>query len=265
MRVTALTRNSEKAAVLRAMDMQVIEADLADPAWHDRVPAGPDYVLNCVSSGGGGAEGYRHSYLAGMKSVLSWAEHAAAGTMVYTGSTSVYPQDNGALVDETAPTTPQNERSGLLLETENLLRESTVFTRWFILRLAGIYGPGRHHVLDQIRTGQHLTGSATHRLNLAHRDDIGAAIWAAFAAPDNLANQVFNVADDAPATKGELATWLAESLQLPPPQFDPSAVSTRRRVVPDRIILNGKLRNALGWRPRYPDYQAGYASILGAL
>lgn len=265
MQVTALTRNTDKAAALRAMDIRVVEADLAGDAWHEQMPVSPDFVLNCVSSGGVGVEGYRHSYLDGMKSVLAWARQSKPGTFTYTGSTSVYPQDNGSLVDESSPTSSQNDRSGLLIETENLLRSSEAFSRWIILRLAGIYGPGRHHVLDQIQAGQVLTGSASHRLNLAHRDDISAAIWAVFAAPSNMANQVYNVADDAPATKGELAAWLARSLKLPAPQFDPTAVSARRRVVPDRIILNGKLKNDLGWQPKYPDYRKGYAAILGAL
>lgn len=265
MQVTALTRNPGKVAALRSMGVQAIEADLATDEWHAHMPAQADFVLNCVSSGGGGVEGYRRSYLAGMQSIIAWAGQVRAGTLVYTGSTSVYPQDNGVTVDENASTDPQNERAALLLQTENLIREHAGFRRWFILRLAGIYGPGRHHVLDQIRAGETLPGSATHRLNLAHRDDICAAIWAALAAPADVANEIYNVADDAPPTKAELANWLADSLKLPPPKFDASAVSVRRRVVPDRIILNGKLKRQLGWRPVYPDYRAGYADILAAL
>ena len=57
MRVTALTRNPAKADFLRAHGVNVVEADLAGDAWHGAVPR-PDWVVNCVSSGGGGAAGF---------------------------------------------------------------------------------------------------------------------------------------------------------------------------------------------------------------
>ena len=263
--VTALTRNPAKAAVLVESGIQVIGADLAGSDWHARVPDTVEYVLNCVSSGGGGIEGYRQSYLAGMQSVLAWAQRAMIGTFVYTGSTSVYPQDGGITVDETAATDTVNERVRLLVETENLIRSSTSLGRWFILRLAGIYGPGRHHVLDQLRTGSPLPGSGAHRLNLAHRDDICAAIWSAFSAPDQMANQIFNVVDDAPVPKVELVNWLAARLGLPLPYFDVSAQPSRRPVPPDRLVLNTKLKQLLGWQPAFPDFRAGYIDLLKSL
>lgn len=266
MKVTALTRNATKAAQLRAAGIAVIEADLAGTDWHAQVPREVDLVLNSVSSGGGGLEGYEHSYVAGMRSILQWAASANAGTCVYTGSTSVYPQDGGAKVDETCATVPPGaDRMGLLAQTEALLRASRVFRRWFVLRLAGIYGPGRHHVLDQLQGGAVLPGRSEHLLNLIHRDDAVAAIWAAFSASADRANQVYNVADDTPAPKAELVAWLAAELGRPPPEFDPNAISARRRQVPDRVILNARIKHELGWRPRYPDYRAGYADILAAL
>ena len=264
LKVTALTRNPSTAGTLRS-GIDVIEADLATHAWHEVMSPQADFVLNCVSSGGGGIEGYHQSYVDGMQSIMTWSRQTKIGTFVYTGSTSVYPQDGGISVDETAPTKPTNERSTLLLETENLVRTSTSFGRWFILRLAGIYGLGRHHILDQLRMGLPLTGSGSHRLNLAHREDICSAIWSVFAAPEQVTNEVFNVADDAPVSKAELAQWLADSLGLAAPRFDPAASSVRRRVVPDRVILNTKLKQLLAWQPSFSDYRAGYADILAAL
>lgn len=264
--VTALTHNPAKAADLQAEGIYTIVADLADESWHDQLPGEVDFVLNSVSSGGGGAAGYRRSYFEGMTSILKWAAQARVGTCVYTSSTSVYPQGDGITVDEAASLgEPTDERTQWLIKTENILRESTAVGRSFILRLAGIYGPGRHHVLDQIRTGGPLPGSGEHRLNLIHRDDAAAAVWAAFGAEPELASAVYNVADDCPVPKAELATWLASQLGQDTPQFDPTLPSRRRRVVPDRVILNAKLKQELGWQPRYPDYRAGYAEILATL
>ena len=160
-RVTALTRNEAKAEALRADGVEVVVADLASDAWHGRIVGGADFVLNCVSSGGGGVEGYVRSYLEGTESILTWA-HAtgAAGTLIYTSSTSVYPQGGGAVVDETAATDRLAERPKVLLETEDLIAGTgrtsprRAAGRWFILRLAGIYGPSRANLLEQVRIGE---------------------------------------------------------------------------------------------------------------
>lgn len=266
LQVTALTRNAAKAEALRAAGITTIEADLAGPDWQARVPAEADFVLNSVSSGGGGVAGYQHSYVDGMRAVAAWTRSGRIGTLVYTSSTSVYPQGGGARVDERAPTEPAGERASLLLAAEALAlgaqRPAGGADRCFVLRLAGIYGPGRHHILDQLRAGEALAGTGEHLLNLAHRDDIAAAIVACFRAPLAVTGGIFNVADDEPATKAELAAWLATRLGLPPPRFDPTAVSRRRADVPDRVILNGKLKQQLGWRAAYPGFRAGYENLL---
>jgi nucleoside-diphosphate-sugar epimerase len=260
--VTALTRNVASAAVLREQGVGTVVADLADSGWHDAVPGGVEFALNCVSPGSSGLEGYRRSYVAGMQAIVAWARrHGPIGTLVYTSSTSVYPQSDGACVDETAPTAGAGERGALLLESERVLGAAgDACRRWFVLRLAGIYGPGRHHLLDQVRAGE-IAGVGEHRLNLAHRDDIAAAIWRCFDAPAAVRNEVFNVADDEPARKAEVVAWLAARLAVPSPSFtgEPGA---RRPLTPDRVIMNRKLKTTLGWRPRYPTFRAGYESLL---
>lgn len=262
-RVTALTRNAAKADALRAGGVEVVVADLASDAWHGRVAGGADWVLNCVSSGGGGIEGYRQSYVAGMRSVLAWAKaRGPAGTIVYTGSTSVYPQGEGVLVDETSPTDESGERPRILLEAEKLVRaDDRAAARRLVLRLAGIYGPGRHHLLEQVRAGE-VAGRGDYRLNLIHRDDIVAGIWAALGAAAEVTNDIFNLADDGAATKAEIAGWLAARLGVPEPRFTGEPATGRRAVTPDRVIANAKAKAVLGWRPAFPSFREGYEKIL---
>jgi nucleoside-diphosphate-sugar epimerase len=261
--VTALTRNPETAAALRAQGIEVVVGDLAGEAWHGFIPGRPDFLLNSVSSGGGGIEAYRHSYVGGMASIVAWARRTGpAGTAVYTSSTSVYPQGDGASVDEKASNAGGTERAQLLLEAENNLRTAPdACARWFILRLAGIYGPGRHYLADQVAQGE-VAGIGEHRLNLIHRDDAAAAILACFLAPPGIANEVFNLADDDPTRKSDVATWLAERLGHPVPRFTGESHGTRRPVAPDRIIVNQKIKSVLGWTPQYPSFREGYASFL---
>jgi len=272
LRVAALTRNAAKAAELRAAGCaQVVEADLAGEAWHAPLRGPFEYVLNCVSAGGGGVAGYRHSYVEGMRSVGRWlATQPTGGTVVYTSSTGVYPQGDGARVDETSPTDGAGETGLVLREAEIELARgaATAGWRWFVLRLAGIYGPGRHGLLDQLRAAAAvLPGDPAHHLNLVHRDDVCGAAWGCFGAPGAVRDEIFNVADNAPARRAEVANWLAERLGVACPPFGDAAAGANpfggRRRAPDRIVDAAKIRRVLDWSPRFPDYRAGYGALVG--
>lgn len=260
--VTALTRNPDKAAGLAAGGIGTVVADLASAAWHDRVPADAEFVVNCVSSGGGGPEGYRRSYVDGMRSLLTWAQRAnRAGTLVYTSSTSVYPQDGGVRVTEADSTVAAEGTARVLLEAEELARSWP--GRAFVLRLAGIYGPGRHYLVDQLRSGAGVVaGRGEHHLNLIHRDDIVEAVFAALTAPATVDGGIFNAADDGAAPKAVIADWLAGRLGLPMPAFSGVPAGGRRAITPDRVIANDRIKSVLGWHPRFPTFREGYEPIL---
>ena len=69
-----------QAEALRAVGADVIVADLASEAWHRELPSVPRWVVNTVSSGGGGVEGYRKSYVDGTSSLVRWAEAAGGAS-----------------------------------------------------------------------------------------------------------------------------------------------------------------------------------------
>jgi nucleoside-diphosphate-sugar epimerase len=261
LKATALTRNPTRAAELSAWGAKTIVADLATDHWHGQIAGGADFVLDCVGAGGGGVDGYRRTYVDGLRSIFAWAGTVPVGTFVYTSSTSVYPQTGGMKVTEDAPTIGGRDTAQVLVEAEDVIRTlgDAVGRRWFILRLAGIYGPGRHQLLDQLRAGAtELPSRGDQHLNLIHRDDICAAIWAAFAAPTAIGSLVFNVADDGAAPRAELADWLAARLGRPPPRFTGEAPSGRRHVTPDRIVVNERLKATLGWHPSFPTFREGF-------
>lgn len=269
-RVEALTRNSVKAEALRVAGLgKVVVADLASADWHAQIEGAPDFVVNAVSSGG--PDNYRSSYVDGMQSILRWAEEtkSSIGTMLYTSSTAVYPQGDGTVVDEAMPAPGSTPNGKIIRESELLLANAAphLIARHFILRLAGIYGPGRHHLLDQLRAGTTvLNGSGEHRLNLIHRDDIVTAIMACLTAPASVQSDIFNVADSAPALRSDVVQWLAQQLRRPVPTFDGSTTSRRGgQPMPDRLISNAKIQRTLGWKPNFADYRAGFEAILCSL
>ena len=267
-RVEALTRNPEKAATLQALGLtKIVVADLSTPEWHSQFQDGADFVVNCVSAGGG-TDGYWRSYVAGMDSILAWAAQGGTpiGTMAYTSSTSVYPQGGGVEVDESAGAGGATPNGSIIRESEILLQSApaTACGRWFILRLAGIYGPDRHHLLNQLSDGATtLGGSGSHRLNLIHRDDIVSALLACLAAPAEIRNEIFNVADTATVMREDVVRWLAGRLGRNMPAFDGVGGARRSGApMPDRVINSGKIQRMLGWRPQYPDFRSGYEAIL---
>ena len=93
-----------------------------------------------------------------------------------TSSTSVYGQTDGSQVKETSPTEPVAETAKILLETEKVLLETAVADRKIpavILRVAGIYGPGRGHWFKQfLKNEARIEGDGSRFLNMIHRDDV---------------------------------------------------------------------------------------------
>ena len=268
LKVTAVTRNPATAVDLRKLGVSVVEDRLQDDGWHGKVPAAPEYAVNCVGSADRTDEGYRQSYLEGMASIIDWAKVGAPGVLVYTSSTGVYGRASGQVDEETAPE-PANERSRILLQTEELLRESSAFDRWFILRLGGLYGPGRHQLLDRILAGQTIGSEEPDRpLNIIHRDDAVEAVLACLGAPAAIPSQVFNLAGGEPVSRLEMMEWIENrcrelglkvnlSVNVSAPR--PSRV----REIPDRIVSARRIREVTGWLPRYPDFRSGYEAILG--
>jgi len=263
--VTALTRNIDSAAALRERGCAVVVARINEVDWWDAPELTGDFqrVAVTVAAGGGGVEGYRRSYVEGLASVAGWAKREvtsgkAPGHLIYTSSTSVYPQAGGVRVTEQHPIGGEAETTQVLIEAERLVAEWPGAAT--ILRLAGIYGPGRTHLVEQVRRGE-VSGQPQVHLNLIHRDDIVdacAAVWAR----GGVGPEIFNLADDGAATKEEVVTWLAGRLGLPPPVYTGAPAVGRRGLTPDRIIDAARARALLGWRPRHSTFREGYAEVL---
>jgi len=270
MQVTTLTRNPERSRELATLGVQTtITAPLHETDWHDQIPQDQDYIVNCVSSAGNGLEGYRTSYLDGNTSLLNWVGSTShPAKFIYTSSTSVYSQSDGSTVNEDSPTPEPSQAGEILLEAENLLRTKSPFSQTHILRLAGLYGPNRHYLLNLLRKGTtELPGRGDLLLNLLHLEDATSAIFASL--QSNHPNfHLYNVTDGNPSTKSDIVHWLAKQLQIPTPTFNPNITPTRSPIrqsggkIPNRIISNQKIQKELTWSPTFTTYQEGYQQLL---
>lgn len=260
-RALGVVRSAASRDRLRAGGLEAEAADVL-AGGHESLEPAPDAVVYALSAGGGGDDAYRAAYAAGPSRVVAWAARAGARAFVLTSSTGVYRQEGE--VDESSPA-GGDPQSDLLVEGERAVLASAVPSRT-VLRLGGLYGPGRHYLLDQLRRGERTVGGpVATRINYLHRDDAAAAVLAACAAPPGA--RTYNVTDGHPVTKAELAAWICARLGGPEPVFDPSAPAGPRarrtgRVTPDRRVAAEAIRRDLGWRPAFGTVFEGLAPLL---
>ena len=219
--VTALTRNPESARKAEEVGAHTVLGNLQDDHWWAKIPKGVDHVVNCVGASSPTVEGYQKSYLQGMQSIIQMNKQRwdTVRTHVFTSSSSVYPQTDGSIVDEESDTTGASARGQILLSAELCLEDSGPFAACKgVIRFSGLYGPGRHLLVDKIERGEPMTGSPDRILNLLHRDDAVSSILA-FSESLCFTGGIFNASDGQHATRGEIARWVAQRLKVPEPVF----------------------------------------------
>jgi nucleoside-diphosphate-sugar epimerase len=185
-------------------------------------------------------------YVGGLANVLDGLPSPPRFT--YVSSSSVYGQTDGGWVDEHSPTEPIEESGRVVLEAETLLR--TRLPHATILRLSGIYGPGRVLRKAALLAGEPLVGDAEKWINLIHVDDAADAVLKS----ESLAGQTLNICDDEPVTRRNLYTHTAEKLGAPPAKFMPGPSG---RGDTNRRIRNDLAKRALGWQLRHTNFRKG--------
>lgn len=190
--------------------------------------------------------------------------------LVYISTTGVYGDCDGAWVDEDWPTRPTLDRSLRRLDAEEQL---TYWSRQhggelIVLRVAGIYGPGRLP-LERLKRGLPLVRpEEAPYSNRIHVDDLVAVCVAAMERGRNGA--IFNVSDGRPSTMTEYFTQIAEAASLPqPPLIGMTEASAHLSegmmgyMSESRRLSNRRLREDLGVELRYPTLTQGLAQALG--
>ena len=265
--VFGVRRTADAAAELTAAGIQPLVADLTRPADLAALPGPFDWVVNCVSSTRGGVDEYRAVYRQGTQNLLDWLAAAPPKKFVYTSSTSVYGQTDGAPVKETSPTQPASETSRVLVETEQLLVTAAQQKKFpaVILRVAGIYGPGRGHLFQQfLRNEARIGGKGERIINMIHRDDLVAALLAAL--KNGRPGEIYNAVDDEPVTQLTFYRWLSETLgKWLPPYATAAEDADRKRGLTNKRVQNRRLKMELGCPFKYPTFRQGYTAEIKRL
>jgi nucleoside-diphosphate-sugar epimerase len=221
--VFGLRRSAEADVPLRAAGVVPLHGDVSQPETLRALPTGFDWVVNCAATRGGGPEDYEQLYLRGNLNLMEWLRASPPQKFVFTSSTGVYGQDDGSWVTEESPAEPASATARVLVEAERALLAAAREGRLpaVILRVAGIYGPGRGYWLRQFLSGAaRLEGDGGRALNMIHRDDLIAAILVAL--ERGRPGEIYNVVDDEPVTQREFFEWLAGQTGQQQPDEQPS-------------------------------------------
>ncbi len=181
----------------------------------------------------------------------------------YLSTTGVYGDYKGEWVNENSITCPTQERSIRRLSCEREWQSLNLPLQ--ILRLPGIYGPGRS-ALEAIKKNKntmvHKPGQVFSRI---HIDDIaGSIIHLINLFSDGITPKIINIADDNPANNVEVLTYAANLLKIPLPRIESFEIATKNMSPiarsfwqENRKVSNTTLCNILGYNLIHSDYKSG--------
>ena len=277
--VYATTRHKSRFESLSGQGFRPVRFDWTDRATFENLPldalsAGAKSagarVLVAVSYDPHGRLSRYDSQVGGLRNLLSILPTDVR--LCYISTTGVYHQKDGSWVDETSPTHPDRLGGQVHLQAESLLHACRPNSPWAVLRLAGIYGPGRVPRIADVIAGRAIASAAEGFLNLIHVQDAARAVlavWNRMAAPSRqqatgMQSRLYAVGDDAPVVRSEFYREIARQCGVPLPSFiAPGAdASPRMRSESNKRVWNRKLRRELLPALDFPDYRNGLADIL---
>lgn len=251
--IVGTTRSPDKFARLRASGVSPVLFDgaLDDDVVRELAETTHLIVSTAPDDDGDPVLGAARQTIAGRMPSLRW--------IAYLSTVGVYGDHDGAWVDEESLCHPVSRRSQMRLEAEAAWQAfaGTINRPLAILRLSGIYGPGRNAFVNlENGTAKRLIkpGQVFNRIHVA---DIAGALW-------HLARHetggVFNVTDDVPAPPQDVVAYAADLMGVvPPPEqaFATAQLSPMARSFygENKRVSNRKLKDA-GYLFRFPDYRS---------
>ncbi|MHB0769412.1 SDR family oxidoreductase [Bradyrhizobium sp. 1.29L] len=185
--------------------------------------------------------------------------------VVYLSTIGVYGDHAGGWVDESTPPQATLERTRMRVAAEQAWTDVTHGDA-AILRLAGIYGPGRN-ALATLRAGSaRRIVKPGQVFNRIHVDDIASAIMAALHCPHG---GTWNVCDDEPAPPQDVIAYAAKLMGVAPPPEEAFATAemsamARSFYASSARISNAKVKRELGVSLAYPSYRHGLDALWRA-
>jgi nucleoside-diphosphate-sugar epimerase len=261
--VCVVTRSAARADNFNKEGYEAIVADVTRPETLKNLPTA-DVVLFSVGHDRTVGQSIEDVYSGGVRNVLNVLPPSVQ-RFIYISTTGVYGPAEGDWVDERTPPDPRREGGRASLAAEQAVASHPLGANSFILRLAGLYGPGRVPFLKELQAGDPIPAPSQGYLNLIHVDDAAATVIAADRLPAfDDGPRIYCVSDGHPVERGEFYCEVARPIGASYPKFvEPDPESPRAaRAAADRRIRNARMIQELNVKLAYPDYRAGLAAIL---
>lgn len=257
--VAVLTRSRERARTFRQQGLHPLIADVSTALPIGALPAATT-VLYAIGYDRHSGVPRRKVIVEGLQNVLD-ALTGEVERLIFVSSTGVMGGHDGEWVDESSLCQPQREAGRCGLEAEELLRSHAMGSKAVILRLAGLYGPGRLPKLADVQSGRPVAAPDGAFLNLIHVEDAVDVILAAEqrAAP----RSIYLVSDGNPTGHRQFYSEMARLLGTGPLSFCAPAPGSRGAAAEsgNKRVSNRKMIDDFDMKLKYPTYQEGLASI----
>lgn len=261
--VQSTTRSVERHNKLQTLKLATERLDLDHPPSSVQLsPA--DSIIMLVPPSGNGSHDPR------MATLLQLIEQVGLPRrFVYISTTGVYGDCGGEWVTEASPRQPHSQRAWRRAAAEQQLEiwAARMAVELVILRVPGIYGPGRLPLARLERGDPVLHTNEAPWSNRIHIEDLATACVLAGTHPD--AHGVYNVTDGQPTTMTDYFNQVADVCGLArPPQISRAEAEERFSanmlsfLNESRRIDNTRLRKELGLQLKYPDLASGLAASL---
>ncbi len=261
--VRGLARSETSAARLLTGGIEPVSGDLADGTTLKDLPTAEAVLFYFAPPPG---QGERDPLLQNFLAAIDAARLPAK--LVFISTTAVYGDCHGDWITEAQVAEPQTARGRRRLDAENTLRRwgKETGVPFVILRVGGIYGPGRLPVA-RLEKGLPIIDLAdSPYTNRIHQDDLAQVCVAA--AERGIPGEVYNVADGHPGTMSQYFIDVAKALGLPPPPAVSRAEAEKvmsagmlSYLQESRRLDNRKMREELAVELHYPDLSAGLAAL----
>jgi nucleoside-diphosphate-sugar epimerase len=258
--VVAVSRNPESSADFENVsNVNWLSLDLAE---HDSLPdplQQAPWVSVFLVSPGLREQNQEQSYLRALRNWHQWCSQLGISLRMMASSSGIYEQTSGEWVDESTELKIVSDRALALQRAEACFWESiSVDSVGVVLRIGGIYGPGRHRFLQSVR----FSDDSDAWLNLIYLDDLVSALQACAHVMRERGKEVegtYNLSDGHPVLRSDLSRWLETQNTVPTAD---SAVRRAPRGNANRRISANLFQNTFQWSPAYADYRMGYQRIL---
>lgn len=250
-RVYGIVKSKASSVRLKEKGIEPLCFDLLASAGNVKIPPA-HFIVISLAPDERSDRAYELTYIEAVNNFLqAIQDNPRPYLVVYISSTRVWEQPSLEWVDEGTAAQPVSNQAKTLLMAERQVLTSGYPS--LVLRLSGIYGPGRNRI-ERFKSCEFRKAAPDKFLNFIHLEDAVGSVASLFKSGE--VGEIYTGVDDEPILESVLYRWLAEALEVsyPASLFEKGDLKGKR-------LLNNKLKS-IGYKFKYPTFRQGYRDLL---